>query len=260
MKTEATIGFIGTGGIATALAKGFCGSADFGGRVHVFDLDEKRTEALRALYPDTVVVAASNQEVVDSAEFVFPTLLPRVLENVAPTLRFRPENRVVHIAAGIKLAKASPWFAPAASVVRAVPLPFASRRMGPVVLYGDDDRSAALLSLLGSVVRVRTERDLEILASVTGLMVPYYALMGEIVKWCTSREMVFDDALEYTNRMCEALSTLMRGECTEDVEGFLTENSTPMGTNELALRMLRERGAYAPWSEALSKIGERYDL
>ncbi|MDL2264134.1 NAD(P)-binding domain-containing protein [Synergistaceae bacterium OttesenSCG-928-I11] len=260
MSVNATVGFIGTGGIASALAKGFCGSGDFRGKVHVYDLDPKRTEALRESYPDSVVVAKSNQEVIDAAEFVFPTLLPHILEQVAPSLTFRKENRVVHIAAGTKLSKATPWFEPAQSVVRAVPLPFASRRMGPVVLFGDDGKSEHLLSLLGSVVKVKTEKDLEVLASVTGLMVSYYGLMGEIVKWCTSRDMVFQDALDYTNLMCEALSQLMRKDCPEDIEHFLMEHITPQGTNELALNMLRERGAYAPWIEALDKIGLRYDV
>ncbi len=260
MKLQTTVGFIGTGGIATALAKGLCGSEAFAGKVYVYDLDQARTEALRKCYPDSVVVAESNQQLIEAAEFVFPTLLPHVLAQVAPTLAFRRENRIVHIAAGTKIAKAAPWFAPARSIVRAVPLPFASRRMGPVVFYGDDAGSEELLSLLGSVVKVKTEKDLEVLASVTGLMVSYYGLMGEIVKWCVSRDMEFGDALEYTNRMCEALSRLMREDCTEDVEGFLMEHITPMGTNELALNMLRETGAYAPWLTALDRIGERYDL
>ena len=260
MKVRATVGFIGTGGIATALAKGLCGSEDFEGTVHAYDLNPERTEALRKCYPDSVVVARSSQELIDAAEFVFPTLLPHVLEQVAPSLAFREENRIVHIAAGTKLSKAGPWFAPARSVVRAVPLPFASGRLGPVVLYGDDEESERLLSLLGSVVKVKTEKDLEVLASVTGLMVSYYGLMGEIVKWCVSRDMVFQDALEYTNRMCQALSELMRKDCGEDIEGFLMEHITPQGTNELALAMLRERGAYAPWTEALDRIGLRYDV
>ena len=257
---NALVGFIGTGGIATALAKGLCGSENFEGKVYVYDIDIKRTEALHNCYPDYVIVADSNQQLIDSVEFVFPTLLPHILEQVAPSLVFREKNRIIHIAAGTKLSKAALWFAPAKSVVRAVPLPFAYRRLGPVILYGDDEKSRELLSLIGSVVKVKTEKELEILAPVTGLAVSYYSLVGEIVKWCASRNMEFRDALEYTTRMCEALSQLMRSDCTEDVERFLTEHITPMGTNELALNMLREKGAYAPWVAALDKIGERYDV
>ena len=260
MTVRTTVGFIGAGGIATALAKGFCGSADFAGKICVYDPDRERAESLRALHPDIVSVAGSNQELVDGAEFIFPALLPHVLEQVVSPLRFRPENRILHLSAGMKLETVRPWFAPAASVVRTVPLPFASRRIGPVVLFGDDEPSERLLSLLGSVVKVATEHDLGVLASVTGLMAPYYALMGEIVKWCVSRDMRFDDALEYTNRMCETLSELMRQDCTEGIEHierFVQESTTPLGFNEQALNMLRERGAYAPWIEALDKIGER---
>lgn len=260
MKIRTDVGFIGTGGIATALAKGFCNADDFAGKIYVFDINESRTEDLRRSCPDKVVVAGSNQELIDRAEVVFPTLLPHVLEQVAPSLHFRKENRIIHIAAGIKIEKARPWFEPATSVVRAVPLPFASKRIGPVVLYGDDRMSASLLSLLGSVVSVVTEKDLEVLASVTGLMVSYYALVGEIVGWCGSKGMEFPGALEYTNRMFGALSDLMRLECGFDVEAFLMENITPSGTNELALNMLRANGAFKPWIDALDKIGERYDL
>jgi pyrroline-5-carboxylate reductase len=259
-KMNSRVGFIGAGGIAAALAKGLCGSEDFEGKVYVHDIDTTRAEALRNCCPDSVIVADSNQQVIDSAEFVFPALLPHVLEQVAPSLAFRGENRIIHIAAGIKLSNAAPWFAPAKSIVRAVPLPFASERIGPVFLYEKKKKSGELLSLLGSVVKMKTERELEVLAVVTGLMASYYGLIGEIVKWCASRDMEIQSSLEYTNRMCEALSQHMRSGCTEDLEGFIMEHTTPMGTNELALNMLREKGAYSHWIEALDKIGERYGV
>ena len=257
---HARVGFIGTGGIAAALVRGLCGSERFNGKIYVHDIDASKTEALHNCYPDFVIVADSNQQLINSVEFVFPALLPKVLEQVVPQLTFREENRIIHIAAGIKLLKAEPWFTPSKSVVRAVPLPFAGKRIGPVILYGGDEKSLELLSLIGSVVNVKTERELEVLAVVTGLMAPYYNLMGEIVRWCVSRNMKFQDALEYTNRMCEALSQLMRCDCSEDMEGFLMEHITPMGTNELALNMLKEDKAYEPWIAALDKIGERYDV
>ncbi len=254
------VGFIGTGGIATALAKGFCAGGGFDGKVYVFDIDEGRTRALREAYPDKVVVAASNQEVIERADVVFPTLLPRVLREVAPTLRFRKENRIIHIAAGIKIEESAPWFAPARGVARAVPLPFAARRIGPVVLYGGDALCEELLSLLGAVVKVDTERDLEILAAITGMMVSYYGVVGEMVGWAVGKGIDFQSALRYTTFMNEALSALMRSDCTEDVEAFLVENSTPQGMNELGLKHLRGKGAYAPWVEALEQIGKHYGL
>lgn len=260
MSIKTTVGFMGTGGIATALAKGFCGSSDFNGQVFVFDRNPEKMGALKTLYPEKIVVAESNQNLIDNAEVVFPTLLPKVLREVAPSLTFRKENHIVQLAAGIKLAEAKPWFDPAQSLVRCVPLPFASRRIGPVVLFGDDPLSESLLALLGSVVKVSTEKDLEILAAITGMMVPYYAVVGETVKWGMSKGIDFQSALTYTTFMNEALSTLMRKDCTEDIEAFLLENTTPHGMNELGLKIMRDAGAYDKWSEALEKIGKHYGL
>lgn len=260
MTLNTTIGFMGTGGIATALAKGFCSSPDFLGKVYLFDINPERPVAVQKLYPEKVIVAKSNQDLVDNAEVVFPTLLPNVLEKIAPDIKFRTTNHIIHIAAGTKVSKATPWFLPAQSIVRAVPLPFAARRIGPVVLFGDDQLSEELLSLLGEVVKVRTEKDLEILAAVTGVMVPYYGLLGEIVRWCMTKDLDFKSALDYTTYMSEALSTLMREDCTEDIEAFMLENTTPGGMNELGWDEMKESSAYTPWKIALEKIGKHYDL
>lgn len=260
MSLNVKVGFIGTGGIATALAKGFCSSPDFAGKVWVFDINPERTAALKDQYPEKIVVASTNQELADNVDVIFPTLLPDVLAKVAPSIKFRTENHIIHIAAGTKIAKAAPWFAPAGSIVRAVPLPFAARRIGPVVLFGDDKLSFDLLSILGDVVKVRTEKDLEVLAAVTGMMVSYYGLVGEMVRWCMTKDLDFRNALDYTTFMNEALSTLMRQDCTEDVEAFMLENTTPRGMNELGWNEMKRTEAYKPWVEALEKIGKHYDL
>lgn len=257
---KVNIGFMGTGGIATALAKGFCTSGGFDGVIWVFDRNEHKTDALKKLYPDKIAVAQSNQEVIDNANVIFPTLLPAVLREVAPTLRFNSENHIIHLAAGIKIKEAAPWFAPSASMIRTVPLPFASRLMGPVVFFGEDPLSEALLSLLGFVVKVEKERDLEVLAAITGMMVPYYALVGETVKWAVSKGIDFESAIKYTTAMNEALSNFMRSDCTEDMESFLIENTTPKGMNELGLNVARKAGVYKYWSDALEQIGKHYDL
>jgi pyrroline-5-carboxylate reductase len=259
-KIDTAVGFLGCGGIASALTEGLCGASDFTGRIFVFNRNPAKAEALEALCPDKVKAVRSNQDVVDAAEVIFPALVPDVLRQVAPSLRIRPENRIVHIAAGIKLAEARSWFEPAASIVRCVPLPFAARRMGPVVLYGEDAKCESLLALLGSVVKVGTEKDLEILAAITGMMVSYYALVGETVRWGMSKGIDFKSALDYTTLMNEALSVLMRNDCTEDIEPFLLKHTTPNGMNELGLRIMRGSGAYAAWTEALEQIGRRYGL
>lgn len=257
---NANVGFIGTGGIAMAMACGLCKASEFNGKIYLsVHKNRENAESVKALAPDRVFITESNQKVIDKSDVVFPTLVPEVLTAVAPTLKFRKENHIVHLASGIKLSQAS-WFAPACSVVRAVPLPFAVNRMGPVVYYGDDPLCCSVMAFFGNVVKVKTEKDLEVLAAVTGIMVPYYALVDEVVKWCMTKNMDFQSALDYTCYMNEALSIFMRTNCTENVAAFMRGGITPGGTNELGLNMLRKAGAYTPWNDALEQIGKRYGI
>ena len=261
MVLQKNIGFIGTGGIASAMGKGLCSSQDFGGKIFLsVHKDRSKAEELERCFPDKIVICKSNQEVLNNSEIIFPTVLPKQLKAVASELKFHSGHRIIHIAAGTKIEKAAPWYGGAGSIVRAVPLPFSARREGPVVMCGDDEICEKTLSLLGSLVKVKNERELEILAAVTGLMVSYYGLVAEIVCWCGAKGLDFQSGLDYTCFMNEALSSLMRNDCTEDVEAFLCENTTPGGMNELALSIMRERSSYEPWKEALEKIGKHYDL
>jgi pyrroline-5-carboxylate reductase len=257
---KATIGFIGAGGIASALVSGFCGAEDFRGKINLYNPSPEKALLLKKLYPDKVSVSGSNQELLDRSEVIFPAVVPGVLRQIAGDLKFRSVSRVVHIAAGIKLAETESWYAPAESVVRAVPLPFSSRRIGPIVFWGDDTEIQDLLSLVGSVIRVSSERSLEVLAAVTGMMAPYFALVGETVKWGMSKGVDFKSILDYATSMNEALSVLMRDECTEDIEAFLKKNITPGGMNELGLKILSDGKVRQSWEKALEQIGKCYEL
>ena len=262
MKVNTTIGLIGTGGIATALAKGFCSSQDFNGKVILYspNINTEKKNILLSFNPDQIFFAKSNQDLINEAEVIFPAVLPNNLKQVVEPLNFRKENKIIHIAAGIKLSTATKWYFSADTILRAVPLPFASMHMGPVVLFKKDDICEKVLSLIGSLVNVKTERELEILAAITGMMVPYYATVSETIKWGITKGIAFDSVLKYTTLMNEALSVLMRKECPEDINSFLVKNTTPNGMNELGLRLTKENGVYMSWFNALESIGKHYNL
>lgn len=260
MAVDLTLGFIGTGGITSFLVRGLCSAPEFTGRV-ILSVHKNRgkAEELKELFPERITICESNQEVADSSDIVFIAVLPQQHEAVAGAVKFKPEHRVVHITGGVKLEDSRSLYAPAAGAVRAIPLPFAAMRMGPVLFYGDDPVCRELLAMLGSIVEVRAESELEVLGPVTGMMVPYYALIAEYVKWGTAKGLSFKTALDYAGYMNEALSSFMRTHCTEDVETFLIDNSTPGGVNELGLKLLREGDAYSSWSKTLDALYVRYN-
>lgn len=259
MSVNYTLGFIGSGGITSFLVRGLCSAPEFTGKIILsVHKHAEKPNALKELFPDRVSLSYSNQEIVDKADVVFIAVLPYQCAQAASAVRFRPGQHVIQITGGVKLADSSKLYAPA-SAVRAIPMPFAARRVGPILLYGTDPVGREILSLLGSIVDVHKEEEFEVLGPVTGMMVPYYALLAEYVKWGTSRGLSFRTALDYASYMNEALSSFMRTDCTEDTEKFLRDNSTPGGVNELGLKLLREYDAYSLWSKTLDALYDRYN-
>jgi pyrroline-5-carboxylate reductase len=102
-----TVGFIGTGNMATAIvrgvvADGFLAASD----IVVFDPDVARREALGAELG--VQVAPSNDELVERADVVVLAVKPQVVPAVLPTIAARLADRrrvLVSIAAGTPLAR-----------------------------------------------------------------------------------------------------------------------------------------------------------
>ena len=260
MAADMTIGFIGTGGITGAMVRGLCNASEFSGKI-VLSVHKNRAFAceLQSIAPNRISISESNQEVADMSDIVAVALPPTIHEEVVSALKFRASHKLMHITGGIKLEKSLPLYAPAHSAVRAIPLPFAARNMGPILYYGDDRTCEAILSMLGTVVKAASESELGILGSMTGMMVPYYALVGEYVKWAGEKGIEYKNCMNYICCMNEALSSYMRSDCGSDMEKFLKENSTPNGVNELGLKLLREKGAYKLWAEVLDALYIKYN-
>ncbi len=260
MNLDMTIGFIGTGGITSAMVRGLCEAAQYTGRIIIsVHKNREHAEELKSLYPQRITICESNQRIVDAADIVSVALPPTVHEEVVGSLKFNERQKIMHITGGIKLEKSAPLYTPAKAMVRAIPLPFVARNMGPILYFGEDDECRALFELMGTVVKVKSERELEIMGPVTGLMVPYYALVAEYVKWAGEKGIDFQSVLDYSCCMNEALSRYMRSDCGQDVEKFLTDNSTPHGVNEMGLKLLRDKGAFSLWSQVLDALYIKYN-
>ena len=95
---DLTLGFIGTGGIASAMVRGFCASPEFSGRINLtVHKNRDKADALKKLFPDRISVHESNQAAADGSDVVFICVLPQQHEAVVRALRFRADQRVMHI-------------------------------------------------------------------------------------------------------------------------------------------------------------------
>ena len=255
------VGFIGCGTLGGSIATGLAKAPEFEGKIIISDpFNRANIDKLYSLYPEKVVPVDSHEDLLKQAEIVFPAVLPTLLPGIASGLTFTERHKVIHVAAGINLTEAGKYYKNAGKLLRAVPLPFAARRMGPMVLFGDDGDCEKLFTLFGTLIKVPAEKDLEVLAVHTAMMVPYYAVIDEIVKWSMKKGMAFENARDYICAMNSALSSHIVDDDVKDIQAYMASIATAGGTNEEAHRILTEREAYSPWHTARESVGKRYGL
>lgn len=249
------IGIIGVGVIGSAVATGFCESHTPELSLVLSPRGKERAEALQKKYPQQVRVAASNQEVVDAADWIIFCVLPTQAEAVLKELSFRPEQKLINLVSTLGLEQAERLVGRLAVMVDVVPLPFNARRIGPVVLYPQVKEAEALLSLIGDVVPVADPHQMAILRTVTALMSPFYELTAQVVDWCQENGLDEEASRKYTASMFGALSVIAGG--YENGLHTLANEMTPGGLNWQALKALTDQNAYKPWKDALDPILER---
>lgn len=82
--------------ISSAVARGYAiGTAsERPSKIYVSPRTLEKAEALRAAFPDLVVIAASNEEVVQKSNVVFIGLLPNVAGDILNKMPFRDDQVV----------------------------------------------------------------------------------------------------------------------------------------------------------------------
>lgn len=258
---KTNVGFIGCGTLGGSIAEGLAGTPEYRGKIIISEpFNKARAEKLALKYHDKVELVNSHEKLLEKADIIFPTVLPAVLPEVVRGLKFCSHHKIIHVAAGVSLAQAAGYYTGAGKVLRAVPLPFAARRMGPQVLYGDDAECETLFTYFGTLIKVPAEKDLEVLAVHTALMVPYYAIVSEVVEWSKKKGMALENARDYICAMNAALSALLVDDGITDIPAYMKSIATAGGTNEEAQRILTEKDAYSPWQTAMESVGTRYGL
>lgn len=251
-----TIGFIGSGHIATAMVKGLCTAGDPPERVIVSDKFKEKAEALAALFPQ-VEATTDNQALLDESDAAFICVLPQIAPDVLKPLKFRKEHIVVTVVAIRPLDEMKGYVAPAQKVVRAVPLPPVARHLGPVVFYPEIPEVSELFGKMGALVPVKSEHELVVLSGITGLISPYYALLDTFLKVAVEAGVDEKMAAKYITAMFLAQTQLAADSEDADFGELAAQAATPGGINEQALREIREVNGYEVFAKALKSLLKR---
>lgn len=248
------IGIIGTGIMASYIVTGFC---DWECE-HEFVLsprNRERSAYLSQKYAN-VSVAEDNQAVLDQCEYVILSVLPQKAEEILSPLKFRKDHKIISVIAAIGLPKLIELIGETELLVDLLPLPFISKRIGPIVLYPSCPEIEALLRPLGSLIVVDSPEEMNALRSMTALMSPFYELIYSVVEWGEANHLSEPAAKAYAASFFGAL-TILAGETEEGKLKELAEEMTPGGLNWQATNYLMEQDAFRKWQAALDAIMKR---
>jgi pyrroline-5-carboxylate reductase len=249
------LGFVGTGTIAAAMIEGLCATPG-AGPIIVSPRNADIAADLAARFPD-VRIAASNQAVLDGSDVVMLAVRPQIAREVLGELRFRPDQKVVSLIATVSLDDLRAAVAPAAQVIRAVPLPAVARRQGPTVIYPPDAAIKALFDALGTAVVLDNEGDFDAFTTTTAVMAGYFAFAGTVTTWMERNGIAAGTARAFVGQMLAGLAGAAAAMPDRSFAALADEHQTRGGLNEQLFRAIATDGQLVELDRALDGVLQR---
>jgi len=247
------IGIIGTGIIASAIVRGFC-IKKTGYEIYLSPRNAQKASELSNEF-DEVSVCLSNQEVIDSSDWIFICLHKKDFSTLRK-LKFRSDLKLINMAAEMRLPDLKEIAGETAVLAHVIPLPFIAAGFGPLLIYPEIPEVGALFAPVSDVHYAHSQKDVQTLQIVTGLMSAYNLLLYEIVMFSDEQGINHDVSVKF---LCSLFSSLCkRAASIQDCDLVeLAHEMTPGGYNEQAMKELRDNGALGAWRTALERLMER---
>lgn len=241
------VGFVGSGSMAAAIARGWAGEVE---QMLFSDSGSGRARALAAELGGEV---AANAEIARRADFVLLAVKPNKLEDVAPELGAATE--VVSVLAATPLERLRAALPNAEQVLRVMPNVSVEVRRGVLCVAGSASEEArAKLELLGRVVEL-PEEDFDAATAVMGCSPAYLALAVEAIADAGAADGLDPDlARELTVEAAVGTAELLR---RHDPPAVRKAVASPGGSTEKGLEALDREGAREAFAAAVRASLER---
>jgi pyrroline-5-carboxylate reductase len=236
-----TLGYVGAGNMARALAIGFGEPALFS------DAGSGRAAALAELVGGEAV--ATNSELAKRADIIVLAHKPAQLATIAPELS--GAEVVLSLLGGVAVEQVASAI-PGASVTRAMPNTAVAVRKGVTCVCGAEELDA-LLEGVGRVVRL-PERLIDAATAVSGVAPAYVALIAEAwVDAAVGQGIPAAQAAELVSASLTGAAALLE-ERGMDTLGVRREVTSPGGMTARGLRVLERAGLRAAFSDAAAAV------
>ncbi|MCF7974550.1 MAG: NAD(P)-binding domain-containing protein [Phycisphaerae bacterium] len=253
------LGFIGTGKITAAVVQGLCTSGIDGLSIAVSPRNEA-TSSFLAQHFSNVRRMHSNQQVLDHADIVCIAVRPDQAAHVLSQLRFREDHIVVSFVSFLTCHELVRAVAPARQSCRAIPLPSVIHHTCPIPVFPAIGPVMDLFSTIGQPVTVDNETQLHALWTLTGLISPFYDLLGSLSDWTVSHGVRPDTASQFTADLFQSLAHAARQSDPIAFDALAHHAATPNGMNEQAAHEILASGAHQAYRQACDRLVQRFPI
>ena len=250
------LGFIGSGKIASSVITGICSSKISFKKILVSPRNRSIAQRLKRQFKK-VSIAKNNQEIVNSCNWVFLAVTPKVGKKIIPNLKFRSNQIVISFIATINLTQLKKAIGKKVKIIRAIPLPPISIRKGPVPICPPDKQVKSFFNKLGTTVEIKNEKSSKNFWATSGMMAPFYELLKVLSDWLVKKGIKRNEAQKYITSLFVALSEDSVMNSKRDLKYLVKDSQTPRGLNEQAVNQLRKAGFYRSLEKSLNSILKR---
>ena len=244
------LGFIGTGKIASSVITGVCNSKISFKKILISPRNRSIAQKLKRKFRK-VSIAKNNQEIVNSCNWVFLAVTPKVGKKIIPS------QKVISFIATINLTQLKKAIGRKVKIVRAIPLPPISLRKGPIPICPPDKQIKSFFNKLGTTIEIKNEKSSKNFWATSGMMAPFYELLKVLSDWLVKRGIKRNEAQKYITSLFVALSEDSVINSKKHLKYLVSESQTPGGLNEQGVKELRKSGFYKSLEKSLNSILKR---
>ena len=250
------IGFIGTGQIAKSTILGILKSNLKVEKIYISQRNKKISRLLRKK-SKKIRIIINNQEIINKSNWVFLSITPTVGNKILKDLKFKKNQTIISFISTINMSQLKKYIKVKATIVRAIPLPPISLKVGPVPIFPPNKNVKRFFNQLGTTVEIENEKLSKNFWATSGMYASFYELLSTMSNWLVKRGIKRDKAQKYVTSLFVAVSEDAGVNSKKDLKHLVKESQTPRGLNEQGVRELRKAGFYRSSEKTLNSILKR---
>ena len=251
------LGFLGTGNITSDVITGICKSKLSFSKIIISPRNKNKAKFLKKNFKNKIIIANSNQEVINKSNWVFLGVLPNIGKKILPNLNFRNNQTIVSFISTINYNQLKKITNKKAIIVRAIPMPPISLGKGPIALYPPNKKVKNFFDKIGTSIEIKNEKLSNNFWAISGTMASFYELLKVLSEWQVKKGLKRSYAQKYVTSLYSALAQLAEVHSSKNLKKFVLDSQTPGGLNWQGVNELRKSGYFKSLEKSVNNILKR---